>query len=170
VAWNRAPIIAPIVHSVNVPSGRFLFGGLSPLVITNTSTPAGTLHELLTQHNVVYFDRELTGPRVEAWMYIGQLFRIIFRRAQLPPESLALNWLKAISPGLSTSATTVTKTGPTEMSFDRTSTLGLTGIELHLLADWLESAEFPIRLHTVIAKYPPLPQRRPGSMPAGQEK
>lgn len=167
VAWSRAPIIAPMVHSISLPSGHFLLAGLSPLALTNAPPPSGTLRELLSLQNVVYFDRELTGPRVEAWMYISQLFRIIMRRAQLAPEARALNWLKAISPSLAASATTLFKTSPTEMTFERTSSIGFTAVELHLLADWFESPEFPLSLHTVVAKYPPLPERRvPGQTPA----
>jgi hypothetical protein len=163
VDWARSPIIAPVVHSVSVSQGNFLFAGLSPLAITNTPPPSGTMRELLSLANVVYFDREVTGPRLEAWMYISQLFRVIMRRAQLPSESDSVLWLKAIGPILGSSATTITKTSQTELSFSRTSSAGFTAPELHLIADWLESSQFPGRTHSVVAKYPPLPERHPGS-------
>ena len=162
VAWARAPIIAPLVHSVSFPQGNFIFAGLSPLAITNSPPPTATLHNLLSQHNVTYFDRELTGPRVEAWMYISQLFRIIFRREQLPAESASIPWLKAVAPLLGSSATTARKTSQTDLSLSRTSTVGCTAVELHLLADWLESPQFPRHLHSTLAKFPPLPPRRTG--------
>jgi len=34
------------------------------------------------------------------------------------------------------------------LTFARKSTLGFTALELHLLADWLESPRFPHGLHT----------------------
>jgi hypothetical protein len=96
-------------------------------------------------------------------MYLSQLFRIILRRDQLPSDGNALIWLKACGPMLGSSATTVTKTSPTELSLVRTSTIGLTGVELHVLADWLESSHFPFQPHTVVAKMPPFPPRRSGA-------
>jgi hypothetical protein len=35
--------------------------------------------------------------------------------------------------------------------FTRTSTVGFTALELHLLADWMESPQFPRGLHTLLA-------------------
>jgi hypothetical protein len=168
VVWSRSPIIAPFVHSVGIHAGDFIFGGLAPVVITNTPTPAGTLRDLLARPNTVYFDREITSPRVEAWLYISQLFRIIFRRDQLPTTGNAVAFLKAIEPLLGSSETTLVKTSSTELALSRTSTLGLTSFELNLLADWLESTEFPIQLHSIVAKSPP--PRNPARVSATTSK
>jgi hypothetical protein len=159
LVWNMVPIINPFVQSTEVGQQHFLLAGLSPLAITNTRAPTVTLKELTGQPNVVYFDREITSPREDAWVYLGQLFRIIMRRNQLPPEGPPLSWLKASGPFLGTSATTVTKTGPAELSLVRTSTVGLTALELQLLADWLESPRFPFEPHSVVSKLPPFPVR-----------
>jgi hypothetical protein len=168
VVWSRSPIIAPFVHSVDVHGGDFIFGGLAPVVITNTPTPAGTLRDLLARPNIVYFDREITSPRVEAWLYISQLFRIIFRRDQLPTTGNAVAFLKAIEPLLGSSETTLVRTSSTELALSRTSTLGLTSFELNLLADWLESTKFPIQLHSIVAKSPP--PRNPARVSATTSK
>jgi hypothetical protein len=162
VVWSRSPIIAPWLKSIALPEGYFLFAGLSPLAVTNTPPPSGTLQELFNKSNIAYFDRELTGPRVDASMFVSQLFRVIFRREQLPPEANAVKWLKAAGPMLGNSSTTLTKTGPAELSLSRSSTLGLTALELQLMADWMESSQFPLRLHSAVAKLPALPARRAG--------
>ena len=52
-------------------------------------------------------------------------------------------WLKAVAPKLGNCATAVTQTGPDQLSFVRRSTVGFTAVELHALADWLESPQFP---------------------------
>lgn len=156
VEWH-APVIAPFVRSSFPGEGHYLVAGLSPLAITNSAPPRGTFKELLTLPNVVYYDREITGPRVEAWLYISQIFRIIFRRAQLPPEALSIAWLRAVAPLMGNSTTFVTKSGPTSLAFNRTSTLGLTGMEVHVVVDWLESQEFPARPHSLVAKLRPPP-------------
>ena len=74
------------------------------------------------------------------------MFRVIFHKPQLPPA--AALWLKNLEPMLGDSTTLVTQTGPEQLGFTRNSTVGLTALELHLLADWLESPQFPRGLHT----------------------
>jgi hypothetical protein len=166
VVWNRAPIISPFVQSLSLTEGRFLFAGLTALSRTNGPPPAGTLHELSMLPNAVYFDSEITAPRLEGWVFTSQLFRVILRRVQLSPEGNVIAWLKNAGPLLGISTTRVTKTSPTELSLARTSALGLTSIELHILADWLESSQFPFRLHSAVAKLPPIRQDRTNSSPS----
>jgi hypothetical protein len=37
------------------------------------------------------------------------------------------------------------------LELERDATVGLNAFELHLLADWLESPQFPLGLHTFLA-------------------
>jgi len=163
ILW-RAPVMAPFVQSVKLTNGPFLFAGLSPLVITNSAPPSGTIKDLLSKPNVVYFDREITGARLEAWMYTSQLLRIIFRRAQLSSETKAIAWLKAIEPMLRTSETTLTRSSPDSISIERKSSVGFTSLELHILADWLESPRFPIQPNSVVAKLPSFTSKTSGTV------
>jgi len=77
------------------------------------------------------------------------MLRLLFHKPQL--QSPATMWLKHLEPILGDSTTLVTRTGPARLSFNRTSTIGLTALELHLLADWVESPRFPRGLHTFTA-------------------
>ena len=170
IVLNRVPIIAPYIQSLSIPEGHFIFSALSPLAVSTKGAPVRTINDLLGQPNVVYFERELTGPRVEAWMYISQLGRIILRCEQIPEGNVS-SWLKAIGPLLGPSATTITKTAPSTLSLARTSYIGLSGAEIHLLADWLASSEFPLRLHSQVAKLPRFASRHSGTVMApGQGK
>jgi hypothetical protein len=163
IVWKQAPIISPFIQSTNLSDAKFLFSGLSPLAVTETPPPSGTIRDLVNQPGVVYFEREVTGPRVQSWMFLGQLGRIILRRSQLPGESIGVQWLRAIVPDLMNSSTTVIKSSPTELTLNRSSTIGFTAFELHILVDWLESPQFPTRLYTTVSKLPPLPPRRKGT-------
>ena len=156
VTWS-APVMNPFVQSVSSPEGNYLLAGLAPFGLTNSPMPVGTFHDLLSRTNVMYFDREVTAPRIEAWLYIGQLFRIVLRRAQLPPGCVSIAWLRASGQLLRESTTAFTKTGPNQLSAFRSSTLGLAAPELHAVVDWLESPEFPARPHTMVAKLRPVP-------------
>jgi len=69
---------------------------------------------------------------------------------------------------LGNTATTVTRTGPAELTCERISTLGLNATELHVLGDWLESPKFPQGFYSLLLKMPPLPPRHPGAPPPPQ--
>ena len=73
----------------------------------------------------------------------------------MPPESAAFTFLLAAAPKLGNAGTEVAQDGPASLSLVRNSTLGFTGAELHLLADWLESPAFPRGLHSLLAPKPP---------------
>jgi hypothetical protein len=93
--------------------------------------------------NLVCYDWEITPARSEGCIYLGQLLRVLFHARQIPSGSAGLAWLQAVSPKLANSATAVSRTDPSTLSFARKASIGLTAIEMHLLADWLESPSFP---------------------------
>ena len=115
--------------------------------------------------NLVAYDWELTGPRLEQWLYVGQLLRFALYKAQIPPKSASFAWLSALETRLGNCGTVVTRTGPDQLSFLRNSGIGLNSAELDLLADWLESPQFPRGLHTFLGKPTPLPKRKAGASP-----
>ncbi|HZI31781.1 MAG TPA: hypothetical protein VFF11_05535, partial [Candidatus Binatia bacterium] len=60
-------------------------------------------------------------------------------------------WLKAIERMLGTNSTEIVRISSNKLSVNRISTFGFSALELHLLADWLESPQFPHGLHTFLA-------------------
>jgi len=153
--WAGVPFMSPFLKSVGDSGGSFAFGGLFPTMRTNLPCPGDLMQELLRHtNNLVCYDWELTGQQIEGLIYTGQLLRLIFHKAQIPPGSAAMAWLKAAAPKLGNCATVFTKTGDGELSFYRRSHVGFTAVELHLLADWLESPEFPRGFHTQLATAP----------------
>jgi hypothetical protein len=64
-------------------------------------------------------------------------------------DSASVNWLRTVKDRLGNSTTRIALTRPNQLTFDRTSTIGLTGAELNLLADWLESPNFPKGLYSL---------------------
>jgi hypothetical protein len=124
---------------------------------TNSLAPPELLREVTSRTNLVCYDWELTGPQLEAWFYTGQAFRLLSFRDQLPPACASVKWFQAVPPKLGNCATAVTRTAPDELSFMRRSSIGFSSVELHLLADWLESPQFPRSLNSRFPHYPPLP-------------
>lgn len=149
VTWGSLPDIKPFIKSAGDGAGGWLFVGLLP--DTNNAAappPAGLINDVLRRTNLVYYDWEVTGPRLQPVLQLGQTARQIARRPQMAMDSPAIGWLGPLIPRLGTSATIVSRTGPAELTFYRRSTLGFNAVELHLLADWLESPQFPRDLHS----------------------
>ena len=163
LTWEKVPILKPFLEAVGLDEGNFVFGGFAANTSTNNPPPAETLAALLNTPNLVYYDRENTGPRVESWLYVSQLFRIVLRHAQISPDSASLNWIKAILQKISPTTTMLVKTGSSELALHRESQMGLTSLELHVLVDWLESPTLPCGFHTTIRELTPLHPLRPGT-------
>jgi hypothetical protein len=107
------------------------------------------LEDLSAQTNLVCYDWELTAPRIESCLFDGQILRMALRHPPLPMDSASVNWLRTVKDRLGNSTTRIALTRPNQLTFDRTSTIGLTGAELNLLADWLESTQFPRGLYSL---------------------
>ena len=150
VAWGNLSMVKPFLTSAESGDSGFVFGGLlaNPNAATNSPIRSPLLEGLAGSTNLVYFDWEMTSQRVEPWLYISQITRMILQRGQFPIDSVAGTWLRTTQPRLGESTTQMTQTGPNQLSFTRKSTLGLTAPELHLLVDWLESPQFPRGLYT----------------------
>jgi len=162
VIWTGPPFMSPYLKSVVEGEHEFVFGGLFAPAFTNRPPPSELLQVVVGTTNLVCYDWELTGPRLLAWIYTGQLLRFVSHQAQLPPESPSMKWFKTAAPGLGNCVTVVTRTGPGRLSFVRKSSMGFTAVELHLLADWLESPEFPRGLNTFLSPpVDPAPHLKP---------
>jgi hypothetical protein len=156
VIWVGLPAISPFIRSVD--NGKIAICGLDPNGGQGTNTQAGInlrpslasmLDDLSAQTNLVYYDWELTAPRIESCLFDGQILRAALRHPPLPMDSASVNWLRTVKDRLGNSTTRIALTRPNQLTFDRTSTIGLTGAELNLLADWLESPNFPKGLYSL---------------------
>jgi hypothetical protein len=156
VIWQDLPVTDPSLRLVSTAGGDFAYAGMTPDPLTNRPAPPALLTQLLGSTNMVAYDWEITGPRVAQWLFTGQLLRMASHHAQMPPKSAGVAWLMALEDQLGNCVTALTKTGPAQLSLSRRSAIGFTAIELHLLADWLESPEFPRGLHTFLAPPEPL--------------
>ncbi len=148
--WAAFPYVSPFFQAVTSSQGDFFYAGTLPAPGPAPPLPPRLFEEAFARTNLVYYDWERTGPRMETWLYISQLARLVSRKAQLPTQSASVAWYKAVTPRLADSVTSVTRTKPDQFVFVRKSTLGFTGVEMQFLADWLESPQFPRGLHTFL--------------------
>lgn len=148
VVWKGVPFFNPQFAR----QGDLITGGLVPNNVTNRPIPSEFLEQLALGTNLVYYDWEHTGPQMQSWTQIGQLLRMTFSRAQLPPTNAVIPWLQKVAPQLGFSATAVRLENPRHLTLARSATLGFNSTELHLVLDWLASPDFPRGLHTFVAK------------------
>jgi hypothetical protein len=150
LVWRGVPFFQPVLESVPFDGRDFAVFGLFSNNATNRPVPPGLFTEFQNRSNLVYYDWELTEPQVRSWTQMGQLGRMVFGRAQLSPNTASLPWLRAVSTRFGNVTTVATLDTPQRISFKRFSTCGFTGPELHLLAEWFESPQFPVGLHTLL--------------------
>jgi hypothetical protein len=144
IEWAGVPFVYPFLRSAETAGGNYILAGFFPLVVTNQpSSPF--FRELPATTNLIYFDREHTGTRLEQLTYVTQFLRLAIGRPELAGDSAALGWLQSMSQKLGTTGTEITRQSEREFSYARKSSVGFTAIEIQWLADWVESPEFPSR-------------------------
>jgi hypothetical protein len=164
LGWSGIPMFTPTIAAVAAAGGSFLVGwvGAKPSIADKPAPPA--LFAQLTRPNLVYYDWEITPGKLAHLVYLGQTARLALVLPQLPPESAGLAFLLAVAPKLGNTGTEILQDDPARLSFVRNSQSGFTALELHLLADWLESPAFPRGLHSSLAPKPLRKTRpRPGA-------
>jgi hypothetical protein len=128
-----------------------IYGSTFPSGSTNLPPlPDALTEEILSVKKLVYYDWEITGQRIGGWLYFGQALRVMLHKPQLPHRSGSVAWMAAAASKLGNCVTEVTQMEPRHLSLVRKSGVGLNSIELHLLADWFESPDFPRGLNTLL--------------------
>jgi len=164
LAWKGLPYLAPCLRSATTNGDPFVLGSLGPMTGVSCPLPAELLG-ILDQTNLVAYSWDLTGMRIEQLVYIGQFWRFVTGHAQLTGPSASQSWFLASPLKLGNCATMVTLENANQLAVVRKSSIGLSALELHLLADWLESPQFPRGCFTLLA--PPPIEDIPLKVPAG---
>ena len=147
--WRGIPYIMPNLD-VTTDSNAFIVGGFFQNRITNSPPPDSLMTQFKTDSNIILYDWEASQATTYALIQVSQATRFVFGLNRLSmTNNPALPWIVAISHKLGTSGTTIRLSSPTSVSFTRSSTIGLTGLEIHLLAEWLESPSFPKGMFSV---------------------
>ena len=164
IEWSGIPMFTPTLEAAMLSEGGFLVSRVGVRPGEKGKPAPAALYAQLARPNLVYYDWEITGAKLKHWVYLGQTARLAFMLPQMPPDSAAFAFLLAATPKLGKpTGTEVVQDGPATLSFVRNSQSGFTGVEWHLLADWLESPAFPRGFHSLLAPKPVrkvLPHRR----------
>lgn len=181
---NRAVVTnlinaSPFLEAAPESAPGFLVGGISlPLYLRGEPAPEELFAQVTDKPNLVFFNWELTQPRVEMMWHLRTYRAMLAGYLPLPAGGALNGWLR--DPGftgcLGNTAAEITLESPSELKLVRVSAVGFTALELTWLAVWLDGDNFPLRSKpkTVLdrvrekASQPatsPKPRPKPGSAP-----
>jgi hypothetical protein len=146
--WKKLQLIVPELHPAPASAGQFLVAGIFALTPGKKAAPAGLWQQFQTRNDLVYYDWELTGPRLQQLRTLTEVLPIL-QMAGLPAPartfpsdeatrlSIKEHWLAGLTPLLGNTVTRITKTGPRELTVVRKAPFVFTSLELVLLSHWL---------------------------------
>jgi len=153
--WMKLPIITPVVLPVQPKDGSYLVGAMFSRSPGKGPAPQALWEQFQGRTDLVYYDWELTGPRVKYLLTLVQVLPILQMLDMGPRETFDFNaktpavldvlsrldiqeqWLAGLTPYLGNTVTEVTKTGPNELTVLRNSPFIFSSLELVLLSHWL---------------------------------
>lgn len=124
------PILFPLLQVAPETNGQYLLAAFFPLELRNKPAPEGLFQQILGRTNLVYYDWEGTGNRLEQWRLLSGMLPVLPRmqppprpavstnnpparpRAR-PPMVVVENWLSGVTPLLRdhNTVTEITRTG-----------------------------------------------------------
>ena len=162
LTWSRRQIVYPLVFAAPASNGQFLVASLFGLTPGKAPAPKALWAQLEDRTNLVYYDWEVTGPRVLHLLTVTEVLPIlqmldigpggpsVAGASPAKPGANALadpvvqsrldvqkQWLIGLVPLLAKTVTEVTKTGPGELTVVRDSPFVFSSLELVLLSHWL---------------------------------
>ena len=166
LTWGNVPLFAPYVTVGNSDDKGYIVGGVFPPDPNKKPIPAELLAEFADKENLVYYNWEITGQRLEKWNLLIQFAAILSdRREQLVNDTKGIEFLTALRPKLGNTITDATIDG-SRLTITRKSQLGLTALELSLLTRWLDNPRFP----APTLEWPPAPPKQRTAKPKQPKK
>ena len=141
VYWEGPPVVKPFLSAAPAPHSSFLLAGLFPATRPSTNTIPAELVEQLKKRNLVYYDWEITGERLKRWVPVWQLYQLLAKGSVSVNTAPSFIWANAIEPRLGNTVTEATLENSRRIKFIRQSQIGFTGLELVLLAHWVDGED-----------------------------
>lgn len=147
------PFVTPFFSTAQDSGMEFLVAGIHPNWSSDASPALAVIYQYLeTRTNLVYYDWEITGPRVYSWRAIINIFRHFFEKPRLQPDTASIVWINSVSNRLGNTVTEITQTDVRKLALVRQGPIAVTSLELMLLAYWLESPGFPLNGYALPAR------------------
>lgn len=163
LVWQGLPIIVPYVKSIREKAGEFLLAGTFVLAPGGPPAPADLWSQFKGRNDLVYYDWEISGPRLAQWRMLTPLLPMFpmvrtndlawtHKSAVHTPAAVVDHWLSGLIPALTPSkqnpsngnvATQVTRNSASDYTVVRSSQLGFTAVEMMMLSHVLADTQPP---------------------------
>ena len=151
LVWGNVPLFAPYVTIGNSDDKDYIVGGVFPPDPIKKPIPKEMLDEFVGKENLVYYNWEITGQRLEKWSLLIQFAAILSdRREQLINKTKGIAFITSLYPKLGNTITDAAIDG-NRLTITRKSHLGLSALEIALLTRWIDNPRFP----TPTLEWPP---------------
>lgn len=144
------PLMYPNLSVTTNGNNTFLLCGLLPLALQTNPPPHELLSQIMGRDSLLYYHWEITEERLNQVRHVYPLLEIM-KTSDSPDAATkrrtvigGRKWLEAVASHLGNTITEITVASPRELQLHRTSHFGLTGMELLILAEWLDSSRFPL--------------------------
>ncbi len=154
LSWRGLPLAAPQIEAVKDGNKEFAVVSFFPMAMLKERPPR-ELFAQIERNDLVLYDWESTGHRMNTWRQFYQLGEIGTQRMLSPTNAPDQRWQTDVMPLLHDCVTEMHATSATQMTLVRKSSVGLSSIELVTLSRWIESASFP-----AFGVYPPQQARK----------
>ena len=135
--------LAPMVEAMTKEKKPLVTVAMIPLVKT-TNPPSPEMLSQMNRPDMLVYDFEFTSDSIRQWNAALQLPDLLEGRSVVTTTP-AVRWLLAAGPLIGECVTTVTRKDASHALIRRKSPVGLSGLELALLAKWLDPVP-PVRL------------------------
>jgi hypothetical protein len=145
LTWGGLPLAEPFLQVASPGDAGFVVSGIFPLEEKFQRPPSDLYSQVLGRTNLVYYDWELTQVRLDDWRRLKEVYGMVAGYDPPNRNTPAYNWLTNtnVNAHLANAATELTLVSPTDLDLVRSSSLGLTGLELVSLMEWIDDPAFP---------------------------
>jgi hypothetical protein len=144
LVWSGLNVVAPTLAASRDKQRDYLLLSLLPNAPPSKPAPPALWKELESRQNLVYYDWELTGQRLQQMRLVPRMlwFHPGTVAGEVSLDGLVVKdeMLGAMNPQIGVTVTEVTRTAPNELFIIRKGPIGLTGFEMVELSDWLSKA------------------------------
>jgi hypothetical protein len=138
LAWQNMRLFVPALEAVQTNDGQFLFASAFPKPSNGNNAPDALLAQIEGRTNLVYYDWELTGRRLGEWLILKRIiFKYLIGQDTDGKDTMFVGdqWLGGLTSLAGNTTTEITRVAPNELCLERKAPLGLTSVELVLLAN-----------------------------------
>jgi hypothetical protein len=142
IVLSNLRVILPSLNVAQDKTSKFLLFSLLPHLAGDKPLPDELWNQIRGRTNLVYYDWEMTGPRLHDWLFLGPMLLTRWHDSTDDEDAAGLvedRWLADLTPLPGNTVTEMTRVAPNELSVVRNAPFGFTGIEMFLLRNWLST-------------------------------